>query len=82
MTDKKVVEASEASVVESSEPALERANDAVRVFVYYKPACRVEFKVEASSSLVKKRRSMPSSLLGKKWCFLDFVKERLLKNLC
>ncbi len=65
MTDKQEVQELEASVVESAEPALERANDAVRVFVHYKPACRVEFKIEASPSLVKKAQEQAVKLVGK-----------------
>lgn len=74
MTDKKAVEGSETSVIESPEPALERANDAVRVFVYYKPACRVEFKVEASSSLVKRAQEHAVKLVGKEVVLPGFRK--------
>jgi trigger factor len=64
----------ETTVVETAEPALERANDAVRVFVHYKPACRVELQVEASSSLVKSAQVQAVKVVGKEVVLPGFRK--------
>ena len=67
-------DAQETSVVENAEPALERANEAVRVFVHYKPACRVEFQVEAFPSLVKAAQEQAVKVVGKEVVLPGFRK--------
>ena len=64
----------ETGVVESPEAALERASDSLRVFVHYKPACRVEFQVEAFPSLVKSAQEQAVKLVGREVVLPGFRK--------
>ncbi len=74
MAKAKETQETETSMIEKEEAALERANDAIRVFVHYKPECRVELQIEAFPSLVKSAREQAVKIVGKEVVLPGFRK--------